>query len=137
MLTADPEKRRSGGNRALRIALLTVHILGFSILLGGHWFNVPREALLPWLYCTVFSGAGLLGLELRTGFDWVLQLGGSMVLAKLVVLGLTPLFWEQRLALLLVVMVIGSIGSHMPGALRHFPLFHVRKRSIRPVGGAR
>ena len=112
----------------MRIALRTVHILGFSILLGGHWFNVPREALLPWLYCAVFSGAGLLGLELRTGFDWVLQLGGSMVLAKLVVLGLTPLFWEQRLALLLVVMVIGSIGSHMPGALRHFPLFPGRKR---------
>jgi len=114
----------------LRIALRTVHILGFSVLLGGHWFNMPREALLPWLYWTIFSGAGLMGLELRAGFDWVLQLGGSMVLFKLAVLCLIPFFWDQRLALLLAVMVIGSVGSHMPGSLRHFPLFPVRKRPV-------
>jgi len=113
----------------LRILLRTVHILGFSVLFGGHWFNVPREALLPWLYCTVFSGAGLMGLELRAGFDWVLQLEGGMVAAKLVVLSLLPFFWDQRLALLALVMVIGSVGSHMPGSLRHYRLFPSRKRS--------
>lgn len=114
----------------MRIALRTGHILGFSVLFGGHWFNLPREQLLPWLYWTIFSGAGLMGLELRAGFDWVLQLGGGMVAAKLVVLSLIPLFWGQRLALLALVMVIGSVGSHMPGSLRHFYIFPIRKRSI-------
>ena len=122
-----PEGRRSGGNRALRIALRTVHILGFSVLLGGHWFRVPGEELLTCLYWTVFSGAGLMGLDLLAGFDWLLQLAGVMTAAKLVVLCLIPLFWEQRLDLLLAVLVIGSVGSHMPGSLRHFYLFPIRK----------
>lgn len=113
----------------MRILLRTVHLLGFSILLGGHWFNVPGEELLPWLYVTIFSGAGLMGLELRAGFDWVLQLGGSMAVAKLVVLGLVPLFWGRRFALLLLALAIGSVGSHMPGSLRHLP-FPFRKRSV-------
>ncbi|OGS08738.1 MAG: hypothetical protein A2270_04080 [Elusimicrobia bacterium RIFOXYA12_FULL_51_18] len=117
-------------SRPLRIALRTVHILGFSVLFGGHWFNLPREALLPWLYWTIFSGAGITALEIYAGFDWFLQLAGVMVLGKLVILSLIPLFWEQRLTLLSFVMIIGSVGSHMPGSLRHFRLFPLRKRSV-------
>ena len=124
---SPPEERKSEGNRALRIALRTVHILGFSVLFGGHWFNLPRETLTPWLYWTIFSGAGLMGLDLRAGFDWLWQLAGSMTAAKLVLLCLIPFFWEQRLVLLILVLVIGSVGSHMPGPLRHLPLFPVRK----------
>jgi len=136
MFTTDPnnilppEKRQPGWNRALRILLRTVHILGFSVLLGGHWFDLPRETLTPWLYLAVFSGAGLMGLDLLAGLDWFLQLAGAMTAAKLVVLGLIPLFWEQRLSLLLAALVIGSVGSHMPGSLRHYLLFPFLKRSI-------
>jgi len=120
---ACPEKRHSGVNRGIRIALRTAHILGFSILFGGHWFDLPREELVLWLYWTTFSGAGLMALDLRGGFSWILQLAGGLVLAKLLVLCLVPLFWEQRLALLTVVIIIGSVGSHMPGSLRHLYIF--------------
>ncbi|HNW44487.1 MAG TPA: hypothetical protein PKI19_08275 [Elusimicrobiales bacterium] len=112
-----------GGWRAANITLRTVHILSFSVLLGGHWFNAPRGELVAWLYWTVFSGAGLLALDLRGGFDWLRRLAGSLVLAKLAVIGLVPLFWEQRLWLLGLALAIGCVGSHMPGALRHLPLF--------------
>ncbi len=126
----SPETRRPGWNRALRIALRTVHILGFSVLCGGHWFNVPGEALLPWLYWTVFSGAGLMGLGLLAGLDWVFQLAGVMVAAKLLVLCLIPFFRDHSLALLVLVMVIGSVGSHMPGSLRHLCVFPIHKRTV-------
>ena len=38
----------------------------------------------------------------------------------LAVLLFIPAFWEERVALLVLAMVIGSAGSHMPGTLRHF-----------------
>ena len=126
-----PEERKRKGDRALRVVLRTVHLLGFSVLFGGHWFGLPRAELLPWLYWTVFSGAGLAALELRAGLDWALQLAGGLVLVKVVLLALVPAYWELRVALLAAVMVIGSVGSHMPAALRHFYWFRPGAASAR------
>lgn len=117
-----PEKRRWKGSRAVSIALRTVHLLSFSVLFGGHWFGLPQAELAPWLYWSAFSGFGLIALELWGGFDWLFQLAGFLALFKLVFLLLVPVFWESRLPLLAAVMVIGSVGSHMPAALRHFYL---------------
>ena len=121
-----PEKRQLKGSRALRIALRTVHLLSFSVLFGGHWFGLPQAELVYWLHWAFFSGAGLIALELWAGFDWILQLAGSLVLVKLVILLLVPVFWDIRVALLATVMVIGSVGSHMPASLRHYHLFPAR-----------
>lgn len=124
--TVSPAEKRSSG-RALRIALRTVHILTFSVLLGGHWFGVPRAELLPWLRWSVLSGAALMALELRSGFDWFLQLAGGLTLAKLVLLGLVPAFPGQARVLLLLVAVIGSVGSHLPSSLRHYKIIGSRE----------
>ncbi|PIU17865.1 MAG: hypothetical protein COT18_11795 [Elusimicrobia bacterium CG08_land_8_20_14_0_20_59_10] len=113
-------KRHWKGSRAARIALRTAHLLGVSLLFGGHWFGLPKAELAPWLYLAAVSGAGLIALELYSGFDWLLQLAGGLVLLKLAVLLFIPAFWEERVALLVLAMVIGSAGSHMPGTLRHF-----------------
>lgn len=123
-----PEKRRFRGSRALRIALRTAHLLSFSILFGGHWFGLPGAELIPWLHWTVFSGAGLIALELWGGFDWALRLAGALVFAKLILLALVPVFWESRGVLLAAVMVIGSVGSHMPASLRHLTLYNFPAR---------
>ena len=120
------EKRRWKGSRALRVALRTVHLLSFSVLFGGHWFGLPQAELVPWLRWTIFSGAGLIAIELWTGFDWIFQLACAFVAVKIVLLLLIPVFWAHRVALMAVVIVIGSVGSHMPGPLRHFCLFPVR-----------
>lgn len=120
------EKRILKGSRALSIALRTLHIIGFAVLLGGHWFNVSRAELLPWLYWSALSGAGLMALELRDGPGWLRQLAGGLTLAKLALLCLIPAFWEHRRALLLLVAVAGSVGSHLPSALRHFDLLKFR-----------
>lgn len=110
----------------MRITLRTVHLLSFSVLFGGHWFGLPRAELMPCLYWAIFSGAGLIALELWAGFDWAFQLAGGMVLVKLVILALVPVFWERRVGMLAAVMVIGSVGSHMPASLRHFHFFPAR-----------
>jgi len=126
------EKRKWRGSRAARITLRTIHLLSFSVLFGGHWFGLPRTELAVWLYLTVFTGAGLMTLELYSSFDWILQLAGTLVLLKLAILILTPVFWEHRIALLTIVMIIGSVGSHMPAALRHFYLLPFRQTGFRP-----
>jgi len=121
-----PEKPLIKGSRALSIALRTLHLIGFAVLLGGHWFNVPKAELLPWLYWCVLSGAGLMALELRGGPGWLWQLAGGLTLAKLALLCFIPAFWEQRRVLLLLVAAAGSVGSHLPSSLRHFDLLKFR-----------
>ena len=126
------------GTRAISIALRTLHLAAFGILLGGHAFGVEAEKLLPYLHLTILSGIGLIATEVyAVGLYWFFLGKGLMVLAKLGLLLAVPVFWEQRVALLLVVVVIASVGSHMPARYRHYSLLHRRvlgpEESLRPV----
>ncbi len=112
------EKPKSG--RALRVTLRTLHIIGFSIFSGGLWFGVPQAELMPWLYASVLTGAGLMALELLVGLDWFLRLAGGVTLLKLALLLLVPVFPDYNRFLLLPAIVLSSVGSHMPSWLRHF-----------------
>ncbi len=112
------EKRKS--NRALRVALRTLHIISFSVFFGGLWFGVPQAGLMPWLRWSVFTGAALMALEAWKGFDWFLQLAGGLTLIKLALLCLVPVFPDYNRFLLLLAVGLSSIGSHMPSWLRHF-----------------
>ncbi len=123
------EKRPLKGGRALRVTLRTAHIISFAVLFGGHWFGVPKAELLPWLYWSVFTGAGLMALELWGGLDWLLQLAGGFTLLKVALLCLVPVFPEQARILLLLAAAIGSVGSHMSAKLRHFNYVRFRKTS--------
>jgi hypothetical protein len=116
--------RRIPGHRALGIALRTVHIATFGTLLGGHVFAADPDRLWPFLAATALSGLALVALELASTCEWLLEGRGLAVAAKLAVLAAVPLFWEQRVALLLAVVVIASVTSHMPARFRH--------RSFRP-----
>jgi hypothetical protein len=112
--------------RAISIALRTVHIAAIGILLGGHVFALPAPRLLPWLTLSIMSGAGLMGLELYSSCKWFYQGKGVLVLVKLLLTTAVVVFWEYRVWLLLAVLVIGSVGSHMPGRFRYYSLLHRR-----------
>lgn len=112
--------------RALSIAFRTVHIAAIGILLGGHVFALPAARVLPWLYLSIISGVGLIGIELYSSCKWFYQGKGVLVLVKLLLLAAVAVFWEQRVWLLLVVLLIGSLGSHMPGRFRYYSLIHHR-----------
>lgn len=122
----------SGVRRGLSLALRTVHLASFGILLGGHTFAIEAERLLPVLYLTLASGISLMALEISAiGPHWLFLGKGVTVLLKLGVLLAVPYAWEYRLPLLLLVVVVASVGSHMPGRYRHYSLLHGR---IVPIG---
>ncbi|MFQ5848178.1 MAG: hypothetical protein ACE5IQ_10985 [Candidatus Methylomirabilales bacterium] len=115
------------GARAWSITFRTLHLAAFGVLLGGHAFSVDAEKLLSYLWLTILSGLGLIALEVYAeGLYWLFLGKGITVLAKLGILLAVPLFWEQRVALLVTVVVIASVGSHMPARFRHYSFLHGR-----------
>ncbi len=118
LLFPDPP-RRVPGHRAIGIALRTAHLASFGPLLGGHFFDVEPSRLLPLLLATIATGAGLVALELASTCTWLFMGKGVLVLVKLLLLAAIPVFWEHRLWILLLVVVVASVGSHMPSRFRH------------------
>ncbi|HTU03035.1 MAG TPA: hypothetical protein VMG58_14500 [Candidatus Sulfotelmatobacter sp.] len=118
--------RRIPHERWFSIAFRTLHLIASSVLLGGHVFGAPAELLFRWLLLTALSGAGLIGLELFRSFRWLYLAQGVLVIAKVALTVLAGLWWKERVVLLLLVVVLGSVGSHMPARLRHFSLLHGR-----------
>lgn len=104
-----------------------------GILLGGHAFDVPAPRLLPALWCTLGTGALLAAIEAGPRLLWFHQGRGLMTLGKLVLVALVPWFWQQRLVLLLAVVVIGSVGSHMPARYRYYSILY--RKEIRCGSG--
>jgi len=130
-----PEPARTlPAERGMRVILRTGHIMAAGILLGGHFFDVESKRLLPWLWLVIATGAMFVALELYGSGVWLVQGRGLMTLFKLVLLAMTPFFWEQRFWLLLAVLCVGSIGSHMSSRFRHYSLLHGRALAHKPRG---
>ena len=121
-----PSPRSLPYNRGISIAFRTLHLLGSSLLVGGHAFGAEPQRLIGLLYLTVGSGLGLMVLELYRSCDWVYQGMGLLVIVKTAITVLAGVWWEQRVPLLCVVIVLGSVGSHMPADYRHYSLWHGR-----------
>ena len=94
----------------------------FGALVGGHLFEVEQSRLFPFLVATILSGAGLMALEMAATCGWLFLGKGLAVLAKLLLLASIPLFWEHRVALLLLSVAVASVGAHMPARFRHYSL---------------
>jgi hypothetical protein len=113
--------------REVSVALRTAHLVSFGLLLGGHAFAIEAGRLLPALYVTVGSGLGLMALELRlNGLHWLFLGKGATVLVKLALLLAVLPLWEHRVFILVLVVVIASVGAHMPSRYRHYSLLHRR-----------
>jgi len=118
LLFPDPP-RHIPRHRALGIALRTAHLMTFGTLVGGHLFDVDSARLLPFLFATIATGAALMTLELASTCAWLFMGKGLVVLLKLGILLMVPLFWEYRVALLLLIVAVASVGAHMPSRFRH------------------
>ena len=128
LLLPEPRRRFPHG-RAWNVTARTVHLAATGILLGGHFFGAPAGALIPWLWTAIASGTVMFGLELYTSFDWLTQIGGLVVVAKVAVLCVIPFAWSARVPLLFVVVMMAGVGSHMPGKFRHYSLLY--RRSVK------
>jgi hypothetical protein len=123
MRTAGGHERRARLTHftAWNVAFRTAHIGFTAVLFGGHIFGVVPERLLPWLYLAIGSGAALSAVEgYPDWLQWSRQGDGMVTLVKVLLLCLVPWMWNQRVLLLAAVVVLGSVGSHMPRRLRHY-----------------
>jgi hypothetical protein len=122
-----PEPRRHLPHaRAWNVGARTVHLAATGVLLGGHFFGVEADTLLPWLYAAMASGGVIFAVELYSSFDWLAEIGGLAVLLKLALLCAVPFAWSARVPILFAVVAVAGIGSHMPGRYRHYSLRHHR-----------
>jgi hypothetical protein len=97
-----------------------------GVLLGGHVFNVSRDQLLPWLQATIVTGLVLAVIEAFPRARWFYQGRGVFVFLKLALMCSIPWLWEYRVAILMLMVVVASVGSHMPGRVRLSSRLHRR-----------
>lgn len=136
MLFPEPP-RRIRHARLLNVLCRTVHLAAFGLLLGGHAWGVEGDRLLPALWLTAGSGVALMVVESLTSARWLLEGRGALLLLKLALLLLVPFAWEHRVAILIAVIVVASVGSHMPRRFRHASLRAIWADLRRSAGPAR
>lgn len=105
--------------RWVRMSFRALHIFAIGVLIGGHVFDQSVALLMPWLIFAVTSGVLLLVTDLVASCAVLFEARGLAIVAKLVLLVLVPVFWDARVFILAVVLVIGVFFSHMPGKYRH------------------
>ncbi len=105
--------------RTVRILLRSAHIFATGTLVGGYIFIQPAATLIPWLWGSVVTGILLLATDLHAGVAVLREVRGVAVIAKVVLFMLIPVFWEARVPLLVVILLIGAVSSHLPKRIRH------------------
>lgn len=106
--------------RPIRTALRALHIAAASVLVGGHFFEIPAERLAGPLLATVGTGILFVLFESLAVPGWLLEGRGLVTLAKIALLLLVPILWEARLAILFAVIALGVVGAHMPSKYRYY-----------------
>jgi hypothetical protein len=120
---ADPKPTPA---RLVQVAVRSVHIAAMGLVLGGLALGGGFERLRPAILATVASGILLASFDLAKGAGFLLQGSGAALLLKLALLGAGNLWPEARLPWYLAATVVASVGSHMPGAWRHFSFLKAR-----------
>lgn len=119
-LLAPEPARVVRAERAISIACRTMHLAAFGLVLGGVVWGVDGQRLVPAVVATALSGTALVALELYKSLHWLFMGRGLFVLAKLTVIGWLPFAGDAAPVLLGAVVVLGSVGSHLPARYRHY-----------------
>ena len=112
--------------RPWNVLFRTLHLAAFGLMLGGYAYDVDPERVTPALIATITTGALLVLVELYADPRWPFLGKGVLVLVKLALLMLVPLFPAARLPLLVAIVVLAGVGAHMPRRLRHYSLLERR-----------
>ncbi len=110
--------------RVYKVLARTVHLIAIAGLVGGHMFGAPLAPLRLLLYLSIITGAAMCALEAYPNRHFFYEGWALLLWLKLVVLTLVLVYWNARRPILIVALVIASLGSHMPRALRHWTPFH-------------
>lgn len=128
------EPRPVPAGRILRTTLRTAHLIAAGALYGGHVYGVESERLVPALLAVLVTGGAFLGLEAYQASVWLIQVRGVATIAKLALVAAVALFWEHRVLLLTLAVIIGGVSSHMPGRWRYHSVVHGRVVGPRESG---
>jgi hypothetical protein len=120
--------------RAMRTSLRTLHLAAMAILYGGHVFGVDAPRLIPAVAGTITSGAALAALDAWRAPIWLVQIRGAATYLKLLLVASVAIWWEGRVVLLTLALVVGAVSSHMPGRWRYHSLLHGRPVGPRDLG---
>jgi hypothetical protein len=97
-----------------------------ALVLGAVPFGADFHALRVPILLTVGSGVLLFAIDLARDAAILAQGSGVAVLLKLALLGLGAIQPASRLPWYLAATLVASVGSHMPGAWRHFSFLQWR-----------
>ncbi len=106
--------------RPVQLVLRSLHIAAMALVVGGLPFGADFEALRAPILITLASGTLLFAIDLARDLAILTQGSGVAVLLKLGLLGMGVLQPAVRLPWYLAATLVASVGSHMPGAWRHF-----------------
>lgn len=118
------KKRRSGASKALDLVLRSGHIGTASVLFGGLILGVPFSRLTDWHALAIATGCALIVAGLLQSRHWPYQGRGLMALVHIGLLGLVHYRHDLMVPVLVAVLIIGVVGSNMPGHLRHWSVLH-------------
>ncbi|MBA3020241.1 hypothetical protein [Propionicimonas sp.] len=112
--------------RLAGITIRTAHIAVTSIYVGGRLWDVPAEKLRLWRNLTTVTGVALLISEIRHSPNWAHQGRGLTTMVHLGALLPGHLWPQLAKAAPVAAMLVGSIGSHLPRALRKWSFLERR-----------
>jgi len=97
-----------------------------SIVLGGVFFEARHEAISLAIWATLLSGGIMLLMDIIKSPRWLVQGNGLLTMFKLALLAIGFFVLpEQRLYWYLAAAFVASVGSHMPGAMRHCDILKI------------
>jgi len=108
------------GRRGFNLGLRSLHLVGI-VLLGAALLGAGDIALGTWL--TLLSGAGMFAGDAWTNPGHVREVAGCGVLLKLVLVALMAFVPALALPIFWIILVLSTLLSHAPGALRQKRLF--------------
>ena len=107
-----------------KISLRTIHLLAVAGVGGGILFGLEKELWLNYWWLALVSGAFMMLMDLIANPLWIVQVRGSAVTLKLILLALLGGSPDWDRFLLIVIIVISAVVSHAPGNLRYYSLYH-------------
>lgn len=120
MLKQRDNVRDFPGRRWLNLSLRTVHLSGI-VLLGAALLGAGEAATAAWL--TLISGLAMFAGDAWANPAHLREVAGFGVVAKLALVTIMVVHPPSALPVFWAILVLSSVLSHAPGALRHRRLF--------------
>ena len=118
------KKRRSGWEKGTDVLLRVAHVGATSVLFGGVVWGVSFGRLMPWHNLAIGTGAALIVAGICQSRHWPYQGRGLMALLHVGLLTLVHVRPDLLVPILSLVLIVGVVGSNMPGAMRHWSMLH-------------